>query len=86
MPNHITNRLELVGDQSKINEFLEAVRYDSEPIVALDFNKVIPMPESLDVTSGSIEKDSIMAYLKAACPITVEKQVFISLIGTKTRR
>ena len=70
MPNHITNRLELVGDQSKINELLEAVRYDNEPIGTLDFNKIIPMPKSLDITSGSIEKDSIMAYLKAACPIT----------------
>ena len=52
MPNHITNRLELVGDQSKINELLEAVRYDNEPIGTLDFNKIIPMPKSLDITSG----------------------------------
>ena len=40
MPNHITNRLELGGDQSKINELLEAVRYDNEPIGTLDFNKI----------------------------------------------
>lgn len=62
MPNHITNRLELVGDQSKINKLLEAVRYDNEPIGTLDFNKIIPMPKSLDITSGSIEKSETYEY------------------------
>lgn len=70
MPNHVTNRLNLIGDQSRIDELLDKIKNDELGRGTIDFNKIIPMPEALDVESGSVESDAIKAYLKAACPIT----------------
>ena len=49
MPNHIMNRLRLSGDRNRIDELLESVKGDK---TVLDFNKIIPMPKSLDIESG----------------------------------
>ena len=70
MPNHVTNKLEFVGEQKKINEILEAIKNDEAGIGSIDFNKIIPMPESLNITSGSVEHNSINAYLTAINPYT----------------
>lgn len=55
MPNHIINTIRLKGDREKISELLESVKDNRFGIGSLDFNKVIPMPESLQIeTSSSI--------------------------------
>lgn len=69
MPNHVMNRVHLIGEQSRIDEILEAIRYDDGEIGSIDFNKLIPMPESLKMTSGSIEDDAINVYLSAMNPM-----------------
>lgn len=66
MPNHVTNYVELIGEQYVINELLEKVKYDNKDIGTLDFNKIIPMPEPLNIESGSNEDRYIKAYLRAA--------------------
>ena len=47
MPNHITNRLKLFGDESDIRRLMEAVKNDEYGIGTLDFDKIIPMPDNI---------------------------------------
>ena len=68
MPNHVTNRVHLIGDAARIRELLEAVRYDDGEIGTLDFSKLIPMPEELNIECGSMTSDAISAYLSAINP------------------
>jgi hypothetical protein len=60
MPNHVTNKLIIVGVEP---ERLKAIRLaiastlvenKADEIEAIDFNKIIPMPPSLSVESSSI--------------------------------
>lgn len=50
MPNHVQNRLKIVGKKEQIEEVLNAIKGDNEVI---DFNKIIPMPSELDIPSSS---------------------------------
>lgn len=68
MPNHITNKIRLTGDQKRIDELLQAVKYEEKELGTLDFNKLLPIPESLNMTAGSIETKSVEAYLTAMNP------------------
>ena len=61
MPNHLRSKIYLEGDPKRIQELLEFVKYDDGDIGTLDCNKVIPMPESLNLISGTIEWDCIGA-------------------------
>ena len=66
MPNHITNRLVIEGateEVAKVFDFLKADKPDEAgKVVLVDFNKIVPMPESLEVKSSS-EGDDGMKYL-----------------------
>lgn len=62
MPNHIINTIRLTGDQEKISELLESVKDNRFGIGSLDFNKVIPMPESLQIETGSSMERGLKAY------------------------
>lgn len=57
MPNHITNRLIVEGatdEVAKVFDFIKAEKSNEAGVVVLiDFNKIVPMPESLDVESSS---------------------------------
>lgn len=59
MPNHVMNRLRMEGDQQRINELLESVKGKDS---VLDFDKIIPMPESLNIESGSRTERGLKAY------------------------
>ncbi|MBQ9461516.1 MAG: hypothetical protein IJU51_06335 [Clostridia bacterium] len=48
MPNHITNRIKLIGEPSEVRKVMEAVKNDEVGLGSLDFEKVIPMPEDVD--------------------------------------
>jgi hypothetical protein len=57
MPNHIQNRLEIIGKKSEVNKILTAIK--GEPFEdgierRIDFNKILPMPKSLEIESGSL--------------------------------
>lgn len=62
MPNHVTNNIHLKGDKDIIRELLEAVKSDEFSLGSVDFNKIIPMPESLNITSGSQTDKGLKAY------------------------
>lgn len=56
MPNHIANRLEIIGTDEQINsvrEFLKGEPFEDGKECLIDFNKIIPMPKELNVESGS---------------------------------
>ncbi|MBR1382210.1 MAG: hypothetical protein IJ555_00115 [Ruminococcus sp.] len=48
MPNHITNRIKLIGEPSEIRRVMEAVKVDKVGLGSLDFEKIIPMPADVD--------------------------------------
>lgn len=53
MPNWVENKLSYNGNEAEIKEMLEKIRYDNATIGTIDFNKIIPMPKSLDIECGS---------------------------------
>jgi len=64
MPNWVINQLHFEGDQSKIDTLMESVKskYDDGEDCLFDFKKIIPMPESLNITAGG-RVDMAMAYV-----------------------
>ncbi len=46
MPNHITNRLTIVGTEKQIAEVRQAIKGEGEDIF-IDFNKIAPIPKEL---------------------------------------
>ena len=53
------NRLRLKGDQNRLDELLKSVKGKDS---ILDFNKIIPMPESLNIEAGSRTEKVLKAY------------------------
>lgn len=63
MPNHVMNVIEMKG-------IANLPLFSSEDGKKFfDFNKLIPMPESLNISSGSVEEESIIFYLTKGCKI-----------------
>ena len=62
MPNHVTNVLTLHGDAARVREVLEAVRQDGLVLGSVDFNKILPMPESLNIEASSKTDAGLQAY------------------------
>lgn len=57
MPNHITNQLKVTGSKQLVEELFNKIKNEKENteehLCLIDFNKIVPMPESLKITSGS---------------------------------
>lgn len=76
MPNHITNIVSFKGDKKQIELLIKHVQSEKEDtdimgkpngekyITHFDFNKIIPMPEELNITSGT-ETDKGIALIDA---------------------
>ena len=62
MPNHITNSITLSGNKEKIAEMMENIKNDEVGVGSIDFNKIIPMPENLNIESGSATERGYKAY------------------------
>ena len=56
MPNHVTNKIEFYGDQENIKKVLELIKGEEEYI---DFNKIVPMPKTLHLTSGGSQNQAM---------------------------
>lgn len=82
MPNWVLNRIEFIGDAKKITKVLEDIKKDKEGLGSVDFNKIIHMPDTLNVTSGSYSETAVNVYMSAINPDTedfgVEKSVVAS--------
>ena len=59
MPNHLMSRLHFSGDQKRIDELLESIKGEE---TLFDFNKVLPMPESLNIEASSRIDNGLKAY------------------------
>ena len=74
MPNHVQNKVEFDCSEEEFKRILEAIKFDVESesedtgIGTFDFNKIIPMPESLDIESGSTTIAGIKLYLSSINP------------------
>ena len=75
MPNHVINRLEFDCPKERLDEILSAICYDEGSDEAeitgpgtIDFNKITPMPPSLNIESGSRTIDGISLYLTSLNP------------------
>jgi hypothetical protein len=62
MPNHVTNRVVLVGTESDIKELVETLKTSEEEL--FDFNKIIPMPVELKGTMSPCKIVSQEEYEK----------------------
>lgn len=62
MPNHVTNIIRLQGDEQRIREMLERIQNDEYGIGTIDFNKIIPMPDSLNIEAGTRTDRGLKAY------------------------
>lgn len=47
MPNHVVNRLEIIGHENHIEDLMKSLRSKSDPNVCFDFNSFLPMPKVL---------------------------------------
>lgn len=64
MPNWVTNILTVEDvSEEKRREIFEAIKDDKEGYGSIDFNKIIPMPESLNIHDGSDKDYAITIYL-----------------------
>ena len=66
MPNWVSNHLIIQGEKAEeIMKALLVPNRDLECGYALDFNKIIPMPEDLNIESGSCTRDCAKLYVNA---------------------
>ena len=65
MPNHVTNILTITGPEELVAKIKSEISgsYDDGEQMYIDFNKIIPRPDSLNITSGSSTSNGI-AILK----------------------
>lgn len=68
MPNNIINKVKFATDRSNYEKIMNFIKTDQ--IGSFDFNKVIPMPEELNIECGSVTDRCIEIALTAINPIT----------------
>lgn len=78
MPNNITNKIEFYGEQNNIDKVLELIKGEDS---CIDFNKIIPMPESLNIESGSNTDNAIAYYVTERLTIPVKHTDLANLIS-----
>lgn len=63
MPNHVTNVLEFECSEERMREIGDYLRGNKDdPFGTVDFNTLIPMPESLNIEAGSRGEEGYRAY------------------------
>lgn len=68
MPNHVRNTIHFDCSDERLREILTAIQCDNDGehaqygIGTVDFNKIIPMPPSLNITAGSTTDRGLKAY------------------------
>lgn len=72
MPNWVQNRLTIYGQETEIEKCLLFCKSEDSDF---DFNKIVPMPETLDIT---VARDSVQAAAYVYSLLSEEKQKEIS--------
>lgn len=66
MPNHVTTRIEFEGKKEHVTALLAAIRTEKEDgVMHIDFNKIMPMPEGLNVPAASNTQSAAENALQA---------------------
>ena len=68
MPNHVRNIIRIEAEPDRVKEILAAIQYDDLGPGSIDFNKLVPMPATLEIEKGSRTDRSIKLYLTAINP------------------
>lgn len=66
MPNHITNIIEFECTDEQFEAIKARLCNDpgDDPYSSLDFNRIVPMPESLNIEAGSVGENAFRHYKK----------------------
>lgn len=51
MPNYVATEIRIKGDKEKLDQLVETVSSNDGEYRAFDFNKIVPMPEELNISS-----------------------------------
>jgi hypothetical protein len=78
MPNHIQNKLELIGSEADVKRVRESINSQGTPI---DFNKIKPMPEDLSIEVHS----GIETAVEVALKMDLDDNELISSLQQYTR-
>ena len=62
MPNYVRNKVFFDGDPAEVRKMLEFIQMDGDGIGSISFNKILPMPESLNIESGSRTDEGLKMY------------------------
>ena len=65
MPNHVTNQIMVQNDDASHTKLLELAAFlkpEDGNLGDIDFNKLLPMPEELDIEAGSRGEDGLKLY------------------------
>ncbi|MDR0851744.1 MAG: hypothetical protein LBN36_04565 [Clostridiales Family XIII bacterium] len=62
MPNHITNEIRIEADPKRIHAILESIKNDLYGFGTIDFNKIIPVPQELNIRPDSYMDKAIEIY------------------------
>lgn len=79
MPNHITNRVIVEGPEAEVQKFFDFIKAPKPnkdgTINPIDFNKIIPMPDALNIESSSLGEDG-MQYLVCMSGNVVQRHAY----------
>ena len=64
MPNHIINSVKIEGPKGEIKKILDFLKPDENPEIPFDFNKINPMPKSLDIPCSAEAERATKLYAK----------------------
>lgn len=70
MPNWVKNVIRVTGKKEDISAMLQRVKSDDRPF---DFENLIPMPKSLDITSGGIREDAMLFYISDGLKLPIDE-------------
>lgn len=65
MPNNVTNQITFGSDaaaRAVFQHMLHEMQAEGQPLGSIDFNKLIPMPEELNIEAGSRTDDGLKLY------------------------
>lgn len=62
MPNYVRNLITVRGEENEIDRMINTIKGTGE-YGAVDFNSLIPMPETLNIVSGSVTKEALVLHL-----------------------
>lgn len=62
MPNNVRNLVRFSGSDDDVRSLMNRIQNDDLGYGTIDFDKVIHMPESLNIEDGSIKADALKCY------------------------